>query len=349
MCPVLRPGGLVLLSMVVLPVGCSQVIQAPNREAGKSFMVGAFLGDKDVARRYDDFVRVTGVRPHLLTTFVPWPREGGGPFPTNFCRLARDRGATPLITWEPWDPEKKWHPSLAAIAAGREDGRLQAWATAARQWGSPVMLRFAHEMNGDWYPWCERREPSQTADQYVAAWRRVREVFRRAGAANVSFVWSPNYEPVDHIDRAYPGANDVDWIGIDVYNQPDWPKDPAAMVDPLLSFAEKQGKGVILTEVGCAEEFLPAQPTMQSAEWTAKPRWINRLFEVIANRPTVRGLVWFDVQKEADWRIASSPTALSAFRQGLLRLDRQDVMKRYYVQPLTGTRREARRAANRPS
>jgi hypothetical protein len=242
--------------------------------------------------------------------------------------LARDRGATPLITWEPWDPATKWHASLSDIAAGREDERLQEWATTARRWGSPVLLRFAHEMNGDWYPWCERREASQTAGRYVAAWKRVRDVFRLAGAENVKFVWAPNFEPADQVDRFYPGANDVDWIGIDLYNHPGWPKDPAVMLAPLLSFAEKEGKNVILTEVGCAEEYLPERPTVESAEWTSKAKWVTRLFEVLSNRPSVRGLVWFDVQKEADWRINSSPTALSAFRQGVLRLDSQDVMKR---------------------
>lgn len=321
-------GAVALVGSLVLPTGCSQHLPGAARDAAKQFMVGAFLGDKDVGRRHDEFVRTSGIRPRLLMTFVPWPQNGSGPFPVNFCRLARERGATPLITWEPWDPSTQWHASLADIAAGREDRRLEEWAGAARRWKSPVMLRFAHEMNGDWYPWCERQEPSQTAAHYVAAWKHMRDVFRRARADNVEFIWAPNFEPAEHIARVYPGAKEVDWIGIDLYNHPGWPRDPAVLLAPLLGFAEKVGKKVILTEVGCAEEYLPEAPTIESAEWTSKPKWISRLFEVIASRPAIRGLVWFDIRKEADWRIDSSPAALSAFRQGLLSLDSQDVMKR---------------------
>jgi len=85
---------------------------------------------------------------------------------------------------------------------------------------------------------------------------------------------------------------------------------------------------VILTEVGCAEEYTASRPSAENKEWANKSRWITRLFEVVAARPGIHGLVWFDVQKEADWRIGSSPAAMTAFRRGLLRLDTQDVMKR---------------------
>ena len=49
-----------------------------------------------------------------------------------------------------------------------------------------VDLRYAHEMNGTWYPW------SHDPIGYRRAWRHVVRVFRAAGAANVRFVWSPN-------------------------------------------------------------------------------------------------------------------------------------------------------------
>jgi len=313
---------------LALTTGCSNPLQAAGEDPARPFRLGVFLGDTNLPRQYDDFVSAVGRRPAILATFVPWTAAGGEPFPANFCRFARDRGATPLITWEPWDPSTHWHPLLADIAAGREDDRIRRWASDARKWHSPVLLRFAHEMNGDWYPWSERREPAQTAAHYVAAWRRVRAVFREARAHNVGFVWAPNCEPADRIERLYPGPADVDWIGVDVYNHPEWPKDPAGMIEPLLNFAEQHRKPILLTEVGCAEHYLPERPTMDAATWANKTRWINRLFEVMARRPSIRGIVWFNVNKESDWRVTASPESLAAFRHGLLRLDSQDVTKR---------------------
>jgi hypothetical protein len=78
--------------------------------------------------------------------------------PISEMNAARARGAVPLVTWEPW----AWgggldQPaySLDRIAAGDFDARIIEWGQSLAAWGYPVQLRFAHEMNGDWYPWAE--------------------------------------------------------------------------------------------------------------------------------------------------------------------------------------------------
>jgi hypothetical protein len=320
-------------------MGCSSSIENPSdREnltrkedlawkKGFAWKMGCYLGDDRLELRHEQFTARIGRSPQLLMMFVPWSKDGGPAFPTSFCRFSSDRKAVPIITWEPWDPNRKWHPLLADIAAGREDDRLRDWAADARRFRKPVLIRFAHEMNGDWYPWCERKDRKQRASDYVTAWRRIREVFRAARATNVQFVWSPNFEPAERIERFYPGDEWVDWIGMDLYNQSAWPREPGGMIDPLLKFAEGRGKPVLLAEVGCAEGFTATQADIESRAWAGKSLWIDRLFEVVANRPAIRGLVWFDVRKEADWRINSSPEALASFRRGLVRLDARSIKK----------------------
>jgi hypothetical protein len=78
--------------------------------------------------------------------------------PINEMNAARARGAIPLLTWEPW----AWgggmvQPaySLDRIAAGDFDSHITQWGQALASWGYPLQLRFAHEMNGNWYPWAE--------------------------------------------------------------------------------------------------------------------------------------------------------------------------------------------------
>jgi hypothetical protein len=46
----------------------------------------------------------------------------------------------------------------------------------------------------------------------------------------------------------------------------------------------------------------------------SKGPWIDAIIPTLkSNFPMIRGLVWFDVNKETDWRIASSPASSEAF------------------------------------
>ncbi|MFI5027113.1 MAG: hypothetical protein ACHQCI_10250, partial [Solirubrobacterales bacterium] len=110
----------------------------------------------------------------------------------------QERGVVPMVTVEPYVGGQP--ASLQDIAAGKYDGYIHSEAASAISYGGEVLLRFAHEMNGDWYPW------SGDPAAYVAAWRHYVDVFRADGASNVRFVWSPNVNPSGRIpfDAYYP-------------------------------------------------------------------------------------------------------------------------------------------------
>ena len=48
-----------------------------------------------------------------------------------------------------------------------------------------------------------------------------------------------------------------------------------------------------------------------------KAAWVTDMFATLADRPEIKGFTWFSHQKEADWRIDSSPGSLAAFKAGL--------------------------------
>ncbi|UCD35319.1 MAG: hypothetical protein JSU90_00380, partial [Nitrospiraceae bacterium] len=55
-----------------------------------------------------------------------------------------------------------------------------------------------------------------------------------------------------------------------------------------------------------------------------KARWITDALHVIEKRfPRIGALIWFDVQKECDWRIGSSSESLEAFRSGMKSFSRR--------------------------
>lgn len=104
------------------------------------------------------------------------------------------------------DYDDRWRESLEGLA--------EAWE--GRE--GTLYIRFAHEMNGDWYPW---RVQEDDAEDFVEAWQRFRalqqEVFPES-----QLVFCVNRESVDSgIDwrETFPGAEHVDVMSVDYYNQ----------------------------------------------------------------------------------------------------------------------------------
>jgi hypothetical protein len=229
------------------------------------------------------------------------------------------RGALPLVTLEPWNSKRGVHQpeySLRRIASGAFDDELAAWARDAKAWGGRLLLRFAHEMNGDWYPWSERVNGNEPGD-YVHAWRHVHDVFDRVGADNVEWVWSPNvsYPGSTPFEELYPGDDYTDWVALDGYNFGTGSGDPSRRawrtfgrvfddsIDAMIELAPD--KPLLIAEVGCAE---------QGGD---KAAWITDMFEQLAYRPEVTGIVWFNIEKRADWPLSTSAAAAQAFGRGL--------------------------------
>jgi beta-mannanase len=244
--------------------------------------------------------------------FADWAHVAN--FDSKQAAAVAARGSVPEISWEPWDstgqlgaPQPKYQ--LADIVGGAYDTYIQRWASEIAAYGKPVMLRFAQEMNGRSYPWAEAINGNKPG-QYVAAWRHVHDIFTRAGASNVSWVWSP---VVGNIQASqYPGTKYADVVGLSgfiadksVFGSP-W-RSFAAAFDPSLDAAHKlaPGKPVSLAEIGVAQTG------------GDKATWITQMFQDIQQRPYIKSVVWFNLRKEADWRIESSAAAQSAFASGL--------------------------------
>lgn len=236
--------------------------------------------------------------------------------PLAEMNAARARGAVPLVTWEPW----AWgggvsQPAYALdrITAGDFDARIQQWGRALAAWGSPVQLRFAHEMNGDWYPWAEGVNGNQPGD-YVLAWRHVHDVLAATGASNVSWVWSPNVPYWGSTDLAglFPGSGYVDIVGLDGYNwgtSASW----SGWTSPRDLFAPGIAR---LRALAPGRPILIAE-TASSEAGGSKAVWNTDLVSYLAAQPDVMGFVWFHLQKEVDWRINSSDASATAFKSAL--------------------------------
>lgn len=170
-----------------------------------------------------EWERLTGVGPDFLAVFENW--SNARTLADQFAK-ARELGYRRyMITWEPWDSngDRRLQPkySADAILRGDHDEYIKAFAVAVRDSAlDEVYIRFAHEMNGNWYPW-----GTQDPAKYVAAWVRVRLLFRQKNAFNAKWLWSPNADLYrDRVDWLksvlpyWPGSSKVDYVGLTTIN-----------------------------------------------------------------------------------------------------------------------------------
>lgn len=262
--------------------------------------------------QWDETAQSVGAEPELIMAYASFVEE----VPLAGLESVAARGATPVVTWEPWDPATGSDQSrfaLATITRGDSDPYVRRWAETLGSYGKPVILRFAHEMNYPWYPWGMGYGDNTPAD-YVAAWRHVHGIFEEAGASNVSWMWSPEAPRCRStlLEELYPGDEYVDLLALDGYN---WgtSRDDEQWRSPEEIF------GLGLEQVG---QLSPDKPILigetASAEMGgSKAEWITELVAYLAAQPQVEGFVWFDYQKEAPWRITSSEASRRAFEEAL--------------------------------
>ncbi|GGM21963.1 glycoside hydrolase family 26 protein [Dactylosporangium sucinum] len=286
--------------------------------AGKAFF-GIFTerGPGDLTD-YNGFVRAAGKAPQVMMFAQGWATH------KKFDRQPFDRivnrGMLPMLGWEPWDyrveskvdTERGTQPAyrLSKITDGSYDAYIRSYAEGIKALGYPVALRFAHEMNGYWYPWCESANGNKRGD-YVAAWRHVHDLFDDAGVRNVIWVWSPNvvYENSTPLSQLYPGDDYVDWVGLSGYygtaGMETYQTFEQIYRNTLSELKSVSKRPIVVTEVAATDAA------------GRKAEWITDLLKTLPKHPEIIGFMWYESVKETDWRIAASPAASAAFAAGV--------------------------------
>ncbi len=262
----------------------------------------------------DEYADMVGLRPAIQLLFFDWTYRTWDEVERQIEAGAPDM--TYVVTWEP-----RVFPNsnvLNDIASGSQDRIIRYFAEGARDYGEPIFLRFGHEMNGDWYPWSgawNGREP----ERYITAWRHVHDIFNEVGADNVIWVWAPNAwsvpnEPWNALENYYPGDEYVDWVGVDFYGlMAGWGRnDPGPAIDRVYRLYGDR-KPIMIAETAAADST-----HSDPAYGMTRAEWINALFDAIEARPNVRAFIWFNIDKEADWRVEADPESLATFRDRLL-------------------------------
>lgn len=255
---------------------------------------GVWSGDEAIV----ELEQIIGRELDIIHWYMSWHNDWDADLVASVAAERR----LPLITWE------STHVAPARIAAGEQDRYIRSFARGVREFGRVVYLRPFPEMNGDWTPW------NGDPPALKSAWRRIADIFRQEGADNVRWVWSPNVtdEPptqANRMENYFPGEEYVDILALDGFNWGDvkphigWQSAEEIFADGYRRVTALARKPVWFAEIGSTDEG------------GDKAAWVH---DLLRNSwrwfPRLTAIIWFDQNKEADWRVSSSARTADAFR-----------------------------------
>ncbi|CAN5565815.1 hypothetical protein BH23CHL8_BH23CHL8_29400 [soil metagenome] len=289
--------------------------QSPVRQVA----LGVARWDGHDLASLDAFSSSIGDRdPAIWVIWSQWGAPERREFPSAVAEGLAARGVTPMIWWEPVDPSDLSDPTYPRhrnISRGDHDAYIRRFARDAKAFGHTVLLRFAHEANGSFFPWSVERFDNSPR-QFIRAWRHVHRLFAEVGADNVRMVWSVAKQTCaggcNPYRSVYPGDPFVDVVGMSSHN---W----GAMKDrwvPMLDgveriaghLAEITDKPLMIAELG------------SNGEGGDKAAWIREGYRAAYERlPGVSAIVYLDVDLREmghpDWRLDSSADAVAAYAE----------------------------------
>lgn len=216
----------------------------------------------------------------------------------------------------------KWKPIYSVALMPSEgfdqvsDAAIQEFANIcyeAQQKGVNVMVRYAHEMNGEWYAYGKQPEA------FKQSWIRVRQVIK-AKCPNAVMVWAPNvYDNRLTYEEYYPGDQYVDWVGLSLYHFGYvWPYQnenplPTQFESALTAnnstgplnfyktYARDRGKPLVISETSAPLHV--TEPFLNGAtEMSMKQAWWRQLYSTgtFNKFPQLKMIMWFEYKKVED-------------------------------------------------
>lgn len=296
---------------------------------------GAYIGNDDHRTPYDyeirDFENKIGTHVAGVQIFWSWADGyfSSAELTSNVINHDGYNTQTDIqLTWEPWSRNGGDDNSyqLPNIVAGAYDTFIRQFARDCYNMDTQIDLRFAHEMivpDGveAWYPW--QNNPTL----YVDAWKHVYDIFEEEKLGfsndNVDFVWAPlgAVGNLATFAEYYPGQDYVEIIGMGGHNAgedgeigyPYWQNFEDLFANLYNTVQENPeifgDKEMMIAECSSADDI---NSPMRKANWVSNAFWL------LKNKYTkINSFYWFNVDKEYDWRVDSTPESLHAFQYWL--------------------------------
>jgi len=283
------------IKLLFLPVLTALTCLSCAAGPGPHCLTGAFLADTPVREHITAFQKNFGKKPFLVMVFVDW---------NNFVdnKTVEDinsEDCSLFITWEPWQAVEKKGIDYNRLLTGEYDRYITGFAEQLKTLDNDVYIRFAHEMNGNWYPWSGVKIGR---NKYIAVYRYIKDLCDKtvkSGSNRLKWVFSVNWQDVPEENNSfiqyYPGDEYVDYIGIDGYNWGDsgswsgWQSFRKIFRTRYRQIMRHFNKPVIITEFS------------STSSGGDKAVWISRAMTDIGKMPGIKAFILFNVDKETDW------------------------------------------------
>ena len=237
---------------------------------------------------------------------IAWYVGLNGELPNQDFDAVREMGAIPMITIEPnpLPSSRKSDSVLRDIANGSYDKWIKQLARSVAHQRTDVLIRFAQEANGNWFPWSASSN-GNTPEDFVSAFVHVVQVFRQAGAMNAKWIWGVNIigKGSDiNLSEIYPGDEWVDYVGISAFWWAERRTTPGVVLvrETLNEIAKVSQRPVFLAETGADVSV-------------DRKTYLTSLLDSVEKNQLI-GLVWLNTKSQwGDWRLTAAhgdPTML---------------------------------------
>lgn len=268
-----------------------------------------------------DYVQALGIPVRCWIDFL----SIDGDYPVDWAKghvdeaaAASGEGSSFVFTLEPFNGMD----AVNDVAIGRVADVLR-YALSKKV--NPI-VRLAHEMNGNWYPW------GQKPDVYIRNYNRIIGKLKGLVAQGVEYMWAPNiYDGAPGVfsggvwdyDSFFPDAALVDIVGIDIYHGIPADNNTPAADDALATrikrfyslYADGKNK-----KFAIAETAAPFNADAAGNESTLKYSWYEQLYSkrTIDMFPRLCLINWFEANKvedghKRDFRLVTA-NALTLFK-----------------------------------
>ncbi len=248
-------------------------------------------------------------------------------FPLATAQWIRSRNAVPFIrlmlrsSSETYVAEPLY--SLEAILRGDFDSDLKAWGQAAKAFGTPVLVEWGTEVNGQWFSWNGRWNggPTLGPQRFRDTYRHIVQTIKSVGADNLTWVWHVDaYDDPEaewnRLENYYPGHDVVDWIGVSVYGaQEPAENNTQTFADGMNSVMPRLARLAPDKLVVVAEFAVTAgNPRVNAVQWAEAA-----LSGILSNQwPQLRGFAWWNEAFDTtEMRVQVIPGLKEVFRQKL--------------------------------
>jgi len=285
-----------------------------------------FGGTEDVVskKRITQFENLIGRKIFWAPFSQNWGR--GMKYPKKEIDAIYSAGVIPLVRFMPrttFDENCSDQSfSLEKIIAGNFDVELHKWAQAAKKDGRMILIEFAVEPNGNWFPWsgvCHNNNPKIYRDAY----QHIINLFHNDGVHNVTWFFHADINSMPNtswnkIENYYPGDDYIDWIGVSSYGPQNEAEDYWEDLEDLFQENKENLKNLIHRKPFAIMEFGVTDKNPRGD----KAQWIYKAFQFIRSGAVpIRAVnYWHENWEERDnvyalLRVDSSSKSLDAFTE----------------------------------